>query len=242
MRCRAIAALSLVISARAQAQARVGSIVVELRDTAGVDSLTRGSVCATTRDGVHCALTRSGKRFTITALPLGVARVAASCDEANGFPRKALGQRAVEIVDSVPLTVALDVSFAGCGPGPLHRVVGTFRGHFTSAFEESSFSPCERPEWLTTDRGTRIWLEFTSRAWGDVKKPKAGEIFIPGENGRRELLQGFDAYFLRAHGVLEGPGSYGHMGGSNFRFTVDSIVAIWTPGRDDCTTHGRSKE
>src|SRR5262245_1784461 len=100
-----------------------GSIVVTLRDSAGNDSLNRASVCTTVGQYYRCAAERAGRRFVISALPVGAYSVDVSCLTRNGMDR-GLAQSVVRVADSVPTDVGPDVSFSGCAPRPPRSASG----------------------------------------------------------------------------------------------------------------------
>jgi hypothetical protein len=220
----------------AQTPTRLGNITVTLRDSTGRgDSLTRGSVCARVRDKIRCASAKHGVRFAIDSVPLGLVAVWASCPSPRGgmFGETVASSVVVRVSDSIPVEQTLDVSYSKCDTRPVRRVTGIMVGHYSSAFEHSGISACVASDWFgPTDslRRTFAWLRTKQR----IKWPKPAHPDYVDENGKKHTATGLSYYFIRARGTLEGPGSYGHMGGSQFQFAIDSVLEVRTPRDNDC--------
>lgn len=99
--------------------------------------------------------------------------------------------------------IVLATLLAGCslfdGDG---RVTGTWAGVYHSSFESSNFRLCN------TDQSW--WLQ--------------SEIALP-DIGRDTAFGGSQTMWLKATGVREGPGSYGHLSAWDYQFTVTAVVA-----------------
>ena len=112
---------------------------------------------------------------------------------------------------------------------------GVFRGYWTSGFEESSFIPCAdstlgvSAPLLPRKRIGRVsaWAVFSSSAWPpSLQVPKDVRV---DEYGNPII-------FVTWYGVLKGPGSYGHMGVSEFSMLVDKVIDVQAKGPPDCRT------
>jgi hypothetical protein len=170
--------------------------------------------------------------YVFDGFPVAIARVTAQCDTRGTFPKQIVDLD-VRLSDSTTRRT-IGVSTAGCDTRPLRYMMGVFSGFWVSGFEESSFGLCgQETVFLPGDSSHRVWVRFagvSERQWKGLKWPAAGEVRL--EDGT--VLKGYDAYFLRVRGVLEGPGHYGHMGVANFLLTVDTVLSIDTSGKNDC--------
>ena len=116
------------------------------------------------------------------------------------------------------------VSAGACDPIPARSVRGRWRGRYSSAFEESSFSPCPDDSISREVRaygnplGRRAWVGYSKDVW---KKPGAGELAHDSVSSRG---------FVEWSGTMYGPTMAGHMGMSNYGLTVDSIFSMSPTG------------
>lgn len=234
-------ALGALAGTRAPAQSLEGvsgpgRIVVTIRDSVSGDSLVRGAVCTSAGTFARCATETTGSRFVISDLPLGKYSVDAACETGRRFDGKQLGSVATHVADSTPVEVSLHVSFAGCDMRPLRRVSGLMIGHHMLGTETSRVSPCRPDEWYTAADSNRLtWLVLSERTRGPKAKLGTGSpIFFKDDSGRLQLLEGYEDFFVQAIGTLEGPGRFGPLGTSAFRFVVDSIVSIAPGSGGDC--------
>jgi len=124
--------------------------------------------------------------------------------------------------------VEVEIPPGACREPPEVAVQGIWSGHFSSGFEESSFSPCDGlPDLSDTAYDVvtpSVWLEFEEGA-RDFDWPT---VPIVGSTTR---------HFVKIRGTRYGPGGYGHLGFAVFRIAVDSILAASVPGPGDCERH-----
>ena len=129
---------------------------------------------------------------------------------------------------SVQMNLVVDREL--CDEPSFRKVTGQFRGAYAAGFEESSFQICAdsslglplaHPQDIGRSPIT-AWVEYSPQAQRkrSIKWPSTAEL------GDSPLT------YVRWRGTLSGPGSYGHMGVSDYLFEVDSIehVATWNGG------------
>jgi hypothetical protein len=107
------------------------------------------------------------------------------------------------------------------------------QGVWTPGFESSSFVPCADSALGLTGQLLPRKRLFGSHARADLtdgarKAPVAWPANVPRDSF------GNAAYFVVRRGILKGPGSYGHMGVSEFSMTVDSILSIRAARSNGC--------
>jgi hypothetical protein len=129
------------------------------------------------------------------------------------------------------------VQGTGCGdPREVRREYRTMSGHYTYGLEASQFTPCPDDAWFLPGDSLHYypydvrhaWLEATEAA--RKHRPEWPELeSLPQTEHRTPIV------FMRARGWVEGPGDYGHLGVSVFRFEVDSILAVRAPRPSDCS-------
>ena len=131
-------------------------------------------------------------------------------------------------------TLRLLVDGRRCIAPLVHSVVGTFRGHYRTGFEESGFRMCA--DSASANRARRgesggfsddgIWVRFSP----DAARRPFPEPAAPGE-GRGAIRQ----RYVRWTGTLTGPGRYGQMGSSAYEIVVDSVLFVSpTTHASDC--------
>ena len=140
---------------------------------------------------------------------------------------KRLLVRTMHLQANSSVRVDLTVDRALCDEPPFRKVKGEFRGAYSAGFEESSFQICADsslglPPAHPRDIGRSpitAWVEYTAHAQNQrsIKWPTDAE------------LEGSPLIYVRWRGTLSGPGTYGHLGVSDYLFEVDSIVhvAVW---------------
>ena len=168
---------------------------------------------------------RSGAdgRYVLDRIPPGLTELEFHCPSATmlGWPIEA---RPIRLRAGQDTIVNVRVPAEVCGEPPYSERRGTFRGGFSFGFEHSSFAPCPdsslglpfpRPKGMWF--GSAIWVGIDSAAsrrsqglWPKVAPDSMGHI----------------AYFVRWHGVLRGPGAYGHMGVAGYSMEVDSVYSV----------------
>jgi hypothetical protein len=113
-------------------------------------------------------------------------------------------------------------------------VTATFRGHYTTALETSSFVPCPADGWLVP--GDSLGTDpVHGRAW--VIWPASGVKGLKGVTKWPDMPPGWvggPQYYVQWHGTLVGPGAYGHMGMSAFEFRPDSVLFVHAARDNDC--------
>jgi hypothetical protein len=55
------------------------------------------------------------------------------------------------------------------------------------------------------------------------------------DRGKSVPVEGLSEFFVRVHGTLSGPGTYGHKGMAMYELTADSLIEISTPTASDCS-------
>lgn len=148
--------------------------------------------------------------------------------------RRAFGRRirAVRIPLPARSDTLPDVTLprGGCVEPPVETRWGVFRGHHSSAFEESSFVPCEPfADLAETAYGlgpdeAEAWVVF--RDDGEWEWPD-----VPSSATRTTV-------YIEVRGTLTGPGGYGHMGYSAYLLEVEEVLEIREPGPGDCGGRG----
>lgn len=211
------------------------------------DSLTSGAIarshiCSEFSVPVYGRAMRCGRIdslgwYVFDSLPEGPRRVTVRCAGEKLFGGKLLGAATVELREGATHEVDFRSDASGCDPRPLRILRGVFKGHYSSGFEHSEFILCPGsvgPMPSDTagvgDLGWRAWVEFpkTGRLPGSPTVwPRAGPPRFSGDDGW---------HYVEWHGVLEGPGHYGHLGGSGFQVVVDSLITVRTPGKSDCAS------
>ena len=177
----------------------------------------------------------SAGHFRIDSLPADSVSVQVSCPTVRPGSRDAAKAflhffvRAGETIDTTVI-----INHTGCDPRPLRTEHRVFTGLYTPGFESSSFVPCANDNWMLPS-DSLAWLPFKPHAWvtwGDHHKVDG--VSFP--NGAKLDSYGNPTYFMRWRGTMKGPGSYGHMGVSQFDFAVDSILAIALEAPAGCIT------
>jgi hypothetical protein len=113
-------------------------------------------------------------------------------------------------------TLIIWTAAEACDRRPLTTEVGTWTGHYIPGFESSDFRICG-------DTTRKIWVKITPEAAHRAQRswPKGGDAYYP-------------RYFIRFHGRLRGPSSYGHLGVSDYELVADSVAFVRLAGPDDC--------
>jgi len=126
------------------------------------------------------------------------------------------------------LVLDMAVTTERCIEPPPSAIYGVFRGRYTAGFERISFEPCpgstEQPLWRGPHSMPAAWVDFSDGALAqlDASWPKVKD---PAEE---------PTYYAEFRGVLRGPGSFGHMGVSNYQLDVDSLLAFRLAAAGDC--------
>ena len=228
-----VAAVGVAAAPRLAAQARGA-----LRGTI-TDSVT-GAPVVEARVALWCAgcygrhPTDSAGRYRLDRLPSGSATFEAHCPSATGLGAE-ITRRTVDIVVDRETVLDLRVPPGQCDEPPYSERKGVFRGYWTPGFESSAFLPCADtalgvPAPLLP--GKRL---FPPTAWADVVPSAARRMSWPRDAPVDSY--GNPTYFVVWRGVLKGPGTYGHMGVSEFSMEVDSVIAVRARGPSDCRTH-----
>jgi hypothetical protein len=177
--------------------------------------------------------TDSAGRYRLDRLPAGSARFEAHCPSATGLGAE-ITQRTIEIAAEGETVLDLRVPPGHCAEPGYSERPGIFRGYWTPGFESSAFFPCADsalgvPAPLLP--GKRL---FPPKAWADLAPGAARRISWP--SGAPIDSYGNGTYFVVWHGVLKGPGTYGHLRVSEFSMLVDSVIAVRVRGPSDCRT------
>jgi hypothetical protein len=111
-------------------------------------------------------------------------------------------------------------------PVPPEIRVVELRGHYTSGFEIGVFRPCggfpELPDSIKPFR-RRAWVDFTLNSnTRTVKWPEFPDSVA------------YTTVYVRWHGLLKGPASYGHRGMAAYSLMVDRILEVRHTTPADC--------
>ena len=211
-----------VVDAHAQAsaprgRARVAGVVLDGGTGAPV---IRTRICAEAvpelANGrrVRCSAPDTLGHYVLDSLAAGTQTVTYWCSGRRASAGKVLARDTLVIADGQQLRRDVRADAGGCDMRAFTVREAVFEGRYTSGFESSAFLSC--------GDSVAAWVTF-SPASGRArpKWPKPNDKYNPG-------------YFVRWHGTLRGPWSYGHLGGSAYELVVDSILSVRLPGRSDC--------
>ena len=168
--------------------------------------------------------TDSAGRYRIQRVPVGRIPFEVHCPSRTMLGSEIV-RRDVTIADTGENTADVRVPPNYCDEPHYSERVGTFRGYWTPGFESSTFSPCADSALGVTAPllpGKRF---FPPRAWADwLPSARNQHVNLPEVAGADAW--GNHTYFVVWHGVLKGPGTYGHMGVAEFGMVVDSVISI----------------
>jgi hypothetical protein len=176
--------------------------------------------------------TDSAGKFTRTGLPPGKFVIEFHCASATLLGAEILHQD-VTISPNTETVVDVRVPPGQCNEPAYSERTGVFRGYWTTGFEENSFTPCADTSLgisapLLPGKRLRLataWADVSSSAWPQsLKEPENAPV---DQSGNPRV-------FVTWHGVLKGPGTYGHMGVSEFSMAVDRVIDISVKGPADC--------
>lgn len=157
----------------------------------------------------------------------GLRQVSFYCPSSRRLNWRKVATRVVSISPHTDSLVNFQITLTGCDEPPLHTWTAEFRGHYTSGFESSDFTPCEKK--LERLDGTAyeaenqyVWVEaFAPGAAKGIKWPKQNDPYYPN-------------YYVRWRATVTGPGSYGHMGVGMYEMRVERALEVREPRADDC--------
>lgn len=213
------------------------------------DSLTSGSIprsriCSEFSVPIYGRAMRCGRidslgYYVFDSLPEGPRTVSVSCAGRALLGGKLVGTVTVDLQEATTHEADFRSDATACDPRPLRVLRGVFRGHYSAGFEHSEFVPCASQLWPVPS-DTAGMKEYERSVWvhplpmrqlpGPSRWPPPGPPKFPGDD---------PWHYVEWHGVLEGPGHYGHLGVSGFRFVPDSVIAVRTPRQSDCRTRSR---
>lgn len=219
----------LTITAQDDLPPRVGRISGTVRDSAGrVPPRTWVRITVVVSPSLGYGFggeVDSTGAYDVDSVPAGRHDVSVACAKAT-FASALLAR---ESVDFGPQAVRRDwvVGTSDCDPRPLRRITRVFAGHYTFGFEMSRFVPCDHDSlFIPSDSvppGGGVWVNWSTRSSVPRKWPRA-----PRDTWGNTTL------FVRWRGTATGPAFFGHMGVSRFQFSVDSVLEMRKPRRDDC--------
>jgi len=172
-------------------------------------------------------------RYSFTRVPAGTHRIEFHCPSRTALGRE-LAQRAVEVFAGKVSVIDVRVPPGGCFEPAYSERTGIFRGVWTPGFESSAFVPCPDSALGLTGEllpGKRL---FGSRAWAELGAAARQQPISWPKNAPRDSW-GSARYFVVWRGTLKGPGTYGHMGVSEFSMIVDSILSVRAAQSNDCS-------
>ena len=178
--------------------------------------------------------TDSAGRYAVAQVTPGSWRLEAHCPS-RAYVGAEIAQRTVAVSAGAETVVNIVVPPGRCAEPPYAETAGIFRGYWTPGFESSAFYPCADSTLGVAAPllpGKRLFMPY---AWATLLPAARGRQIAWPKNAP---LDGWNnpTYFVIWHGVLKGPGSYGHMGVSAFSMVVDSIVDVSVRGPGNCRT------
>jgi hypothetical protein len=147
-----------------------------------------------------------------------------------GFGR-VIASRAVSVEPETDSILNVQIQIDDCKQPPERTWTAEFRGHYVSGWETSDFVPCKPFEVLdnTAYQGEKqsAWVEFLPGALEAAEKrwPDRGDESYP-------------EVFVRWRASITGPGSYGHLGASNYLMRVQRVLEVRRSGARDCSSPG----
>lgn len=157
----------------------------------------------------------------------GLRHVSFYCPSRRRINWRKLAERVVDISPRTDSLVNFQITLTDCNEPPVHTWTSEFRGHYTSGFESSDFTPCEgRLERLDgtayEEEKQYVWIEaFAPEALKEIKWPKPNDPYYP-------------SYYVHWRATVTGPGSYGHMGLGMYEMRVERVLEIRQPRANDC--------
>jgi len=183
---------------------------------------------------VRCASIDTSGNYVFERLLVGPNRITVDCDGKELTRGKHIASITMTLDSAERRRVDFPTISAGCDPRPLRRVRGIFSGHYSSGFEHSEFIPCpDDVPFLPSDTAGK--RPYRRRIW--VHIPRGGRLVgWPAAPPEAKPVHAEDhaEYFVRFAGVLTGPWAYGHLGGSAFELTVDSVIEVRAPEPNIC--------
>lgn len=204
-----------------------------VRDSASGRAPTRTQVCAFADTGglrpyPHCGHVDSLGSYHIDSVESGPRLLTVHCASLRAPYDHQLGYEHL-IVGQANLHRDWIVRGELCDPRPIRHITATFSGYYAPGFEMSAFVPCQSDSWLIA--GDSLGT--------DARKAPAWASWSPTLSTYRLPSVATDAfgmrrYFVRWRGTVTGPGHYGHLGGSAFEISVDSVVEVRAASGADC--------
>lgn len=186
----------------------------------------------------RCMDVDTAGRYRFDQLPMGTLPIQVSCWEIStgftGFHR--LETDTVVITESSPVRRDWVVPAEGCDRRERRTVSDTFSGHYTAGFEESKFVPCPADAWFLPSDSLDGYATDARDAWVNFGDDKISRVIRSTDVPVNQ--RGYRRWFVRWRGTIQGPGRYGHLGGSAFELVVDSVLEVRAPTPDDCGQAG----
>lgn len=216
-----------------------GRIVGTVRDSASGRPLIGALVAAQLMHGR--VQTDSHGRFALDQVTPGVQELELNCPSRTALGRRLLVKRMRVLAgDSVVMALSIDMSL--CDEPPYREITGDFRGHYSAGFEHSAFSVCADTRLGIAPVATAAddidgwseviaWVSFTPQGLADWRRL---QTTAAADSVRLVESRGFGWQYVRWHGTLRGPGTYGHFGGSAYEMLVDTILYLGSGDRTVC--------
>ena len=173
-------------------------------------------------------------RYRIGRLPAGTFPIEFHCPSHTSLGSEIL-ESTVTVKSDEETVVDVHVPPGRCFEPAYSERTGIFRGYWTPGFESSAFVPCADTAMqlvVPLLSGKRI---FPTHAWADFSHSVQLRQIVWPKNTPVDSW-GNHTYFVVWHGVLKGPGTYGHMGVSEFSMIVDSVISVKVKAPSDCRT------
>lgn len=171
--------------------------------------------------------TDSSGTYEFARLPAGHWRIAVLCKSASYFHAQRLALVEVTLAQGANVTQDMAIDPTACKER-VDTLRGEFHGHWSLGFEESSFVPCpgtvDVEGWSIQSGWGGVWGE-----WAPGIVPKWPEPVPPADTS------GYgDRYYIRARGMMHGPGDFGHLSVSAYQLEVEELLEVRTPSALDC--------
>jgi hypothetical protein len=178
-------------------------------------------------------VTDSTGHYRLSPIRAGSYRIAFHCPSQTLLGAEIL-KREVTVAAGREDVINVRVPPRLCDEPSYSERAGIFRGYWTPGFESSAFVPCADSVLGVSAPllpGKRV---YPPTAWASL----TDSVKMPKTRGAPPRVDnwGNATYFVIWHGVLKGPGSYGHLGVSEFSMIVDSVIAVRGRGPASCRT------
>ena len=159
----------------------------------------------------------------------GLRHVSFYCPSHRRISWHKVAEKVVDIGPRTDSLVNFQITLTGCSEPPSHTWSGEFRGHYTSGFESSDFTPCggkiEQLAGTAYEQEKQyVWVEdFARDAFKGIRVKNS-----------EKLDKDYPTVYVRWRATLTGPGSYGHLGVGMYKMWVEKVLETRLPEPGDC--------